>query len=337
MQHSPGQQLTLAEAVSAFENLPPALQIASLHPGMVQVDANRDLSLTPVYWRYADGPRQWLHSFHLGTAPGLTVLDVQSAYGYGGPLANTNDPGFVRDAHAAFTCWAKAQGVVAEFIRLHPMLQQQQWYMGQLSHNRDTVYVDLDQDLFEQYQVRRRTDVRRFMESGLRAERVAPDVMYAEFPSIYQSNMDQVGADASYYFSARYFEALFHSAWVDNWLIYANHQAVAGAVFLKSEQARIAEYHLSARLAEFEHFKSTPGLIHLAASYYQSAGYHAFYLGGGRSRDPGDSLLFFKKGFSRMTRPYFIGTEILDPEQYRALEMQYPEKARSGRVLFYKD
>ena len=98
MEPSAGRQLSLHKAVQTFETMPAQWQLASLHPAMVELDAARDQTLRPIHWCYeADGHRL-LHSFQLADNPGFAVRDVQSAYGYGGPLSNTDDPAFLKAA-----------------------------------------------------------------------------------------------------------------------------------------------------------------------------------------------------------------------------------------------
>ena len=332
-----GRQLSVTDAVKAFQTMPAELQLASLHPELVEIDAKRDALLQPVYWCFRVDDQVLLHSFQLGDNPGLAIRDIQSAYGYGGPLSNTDDPGFLRMADDAFKLWARDQSVVAEFLRLHPLMAQSKWYSGEVVNNRETVYIDLTKNLFEQYENRRRTDIRRFLESGLSAERVSPQAMQRVFPALYRENMERIGAADDYYFPESYFDALFGVKGADNWLVSSEGQAVAGAVILASAPARVAEYHLGATAPGFERQKTASGLLHAVAGYYQSIGYRYFYLGGGRSVAADDGLLFFKKGFSPLTGQFQIGSRVYEREQYGTLQKLFPDNASSGRVLFYKE
>jgi len=337
MIQSVGRQLSLREAVSIFETMPAEWQLASLHPEMVELDSKRDTLLQPVYWCFQIDDQCLIHSFHLGENPGFAIKDVQSAYGYGGPLSNSDDGNFLRAADHAFRQWAQDNSVVAEFLRFHPLIPHRRWYSGEVTDNRETVHIDLTKELFEQYQTRRRTDVRRFLEGGLQVERTSSQAMQSAFPALYADNMDQVGATGDYYFRESYFDALFHFTGAENWLVYSDNRAIAGAVILVSPHASVVEYHLSAKARGYEQHRATIGLLHTAADYYKSLRYRYFYLGGGRSMDPDDSLFFFKKGFSSLTGQYRIGSRVYNTEQYVQLKMMLPSKAATGRVLFYKD
>lgn len=337
MNAAAGRQIGLEEAVEAFRAMPPAWQLASLHPRMVEVDALRDPLLRPTNWCYRDGERCFLHCFELGSNPGLAVNDVQSAYGYGGPLSNSDDATFLSAAQDAFQFWAQEHSIVAEFLRFHPLIPHSRWYSGNVASNRETVHMDLSRPLFVQYQTRRRTDVRRFSESGVSIRKVSPDTMNSIFPELYRTNMERIGAAQDYYFPLNYFEALLRFEEAEGWLAWQGDTAIAGAIFLVSASARVVEYHLGAQLQGFERQRAMVGLLHLAAEHYQSEAFQYLYLGGGRSVAPDDSLLFFKRGFSSLAGHFQTASKILDPEHYAHLTSRLPEKAATGRVLFYKD
>jgi hypothetical protein len=330
------RQLSLREAIDAFQTIPVQWQLASLHPQMVAIDASRDALFHPVYWCFEAGDRRLLHSFQLIDNPGLTIRDIQSAYGYGGPISNSDDREFLRAADLAFAQWARGNDVIAEFLRFHPLVPHGKWYAGEIVDNRETVHIDLAGELFEQYQARRRSDVRRVLKGDLRVERVSPHTMTAVFPELYKKNMDQIGATQDYYFSDSYFQSLFSSQGTENWLAFSGMQAVAGAVMLVSNSAGVAEYFLGAKAPNSDEQRAMIGLLHFAADHYKSASFRYLYLGGGRSVDPDDSLLFFKKGFTSLTGRYQIGSRVYDTEIYARLKDRFPERAATGRVLFYK-
>lgn len=317
--------------------MPQELQVASLHPEMVNLDALREEHLHAVYWCYKEVESCMVHSFHVETTPELDATDIQSAYGYGGPISNSDEPDFLYRADQAFGRWAQEHAILAEFLRFHPLVAHGRWYSGKVVDNRQTVYVNLTEDLFQQYAVRRRTDVRRALEAGIRLERLDGSSMLKVFPEIYWENMNQIGASRSYYFNLDYFDNLFKFSGTEGWLAFYEDKPIAGAVFLVSEQAKLAEYHLGAKLQGFDHLRAPIALLHAAAVFYQSKGYERFYLGGGRSTQETDSLLFFKKGFSPYTATFRFGSRIYNPDKYAQLQQSFPDKAVNGRVLFYKN
>lgn len=329
--------LQFQDAVEAFRLMPADFQLGSLHPRMVAIDAQKDPNLRPVYWQYRDGDLRLLHFFHLTDNSSIGVKDVQSAYGYGGPLSNCTDRAFLEEADRAFAAWARNNRIIAEFLRFHPLVPHEQWYHGHVSPNRITVCIDLRKDLLGQYLPRRRRNIRRYEASGLEACEVDRALMMAAFPRMYSSNMEAVSASQEYLFPDAYFEALLSFEQADSWLVISKGKPIAGTVILLSPDARVAEYHLGARSPEGDAHQAMAGLLHSVALHYQKLGYERFYLGGGRTTAPNDSLLFFKEGFARAEWMFRTAARIYDMSHYQDLARRMPEKAATGRVLFYKD
>ena len=49
-----------------------------------------------------------------------SYYDIETVYGYSGPLATNNNPEFLERAWKSFSVWCANEHVVAEFIRFHP-------------------------------------------------------------------------------------------------------------------------------------------------------------------------------------------------------------------------
>ena len=86
---------------------------------------------------------------------------MQSAYGYGGPVASTTDPAFLQSASAVWKDWCQEKKVLVEFIRFHPLLENWRFFSGDIFDDRMTVWIDLAvPGLMAQYTTRVRTAVR---------------------------------------------------------------------------------------------------------------------------------------------------------------------------------
>ena len=332
-----GVQLQLTDAVKIFQSLPVEIQLSSLNPAFAKTDELRDPRLSTIHWYFESNGNIFLHSFMLGKSDVFDVVDIQSPFGYGGPLANTSEPSFIETANNAFKQWIRDNAVVVSFLRFHPLVPHRKWFVGEVQNNREVVIVDLANDVFNGYKLSRRADVKLSSTYGLRIEQVKGDAMTKVFPLIYNENMNRARAGSEYYFTGHYFNALHNYPGCDNWLIYANETVVGGAVFLVSQPAKVAEYFLGAQTALGQSQKATIALLHYLAIHYKRLGYRYMYLGGGRSTSPNDSLLFFKKGFSPLSAQYQIGHNVYDPRRYRNLQLAAPTKASSGRILFYRD
>ncbi len=329
--------ITLEEAVALYERFSSALHAGTLHPRYVQADALRDATAKPCFWRYEEGGERYLHSFHLSPIQGTGWNDIQSPYGYGGPVATTDQPEFIAQAEAHYLAWAREHRVVAEFIRFHPLLDNWRFYGGESFTDRETVWLTLDQnDPLSGYEVRQRTAVRKAIKSGIEVRWLNGKEMLALFPGIYRQTMADIGADDFYYFNDAYFEALLGLPFACGCIALRNNEPVAGAVFLGFG---LGEYHLSGKTHEGAKVSATSLLIHEAAGRLRNAGLARLHLGGGTTREAADALLFFKAGFSPRRAVFRIGRRIFLPDAYQQLKLTFAKDyaLRPGRVLFYKN
>ena len=53
--------------------------------------------------------------------------DLETPYGYGGPIANSNDREFINTGNEKFLEWVKDSNILAEFIRFHPLFNTNQY------------------------------------------------------------------------------------------------------------------------------------------------------------------------------------------------------------------
>ena len=142
-------------AVSIFEKIPLASRLPSFHPSYLVADAARECGATrPVFFLYQEAAHVFYFPFLLGPIPGTPFFDIQSPYGYGGPLLSSQDPEFLNRAYRAYRAWCAEQNVVAEFIRFHPLAENWQSYDGERLYNRETVWLDLAADSAYEQRVR---------------------------------------------------------------------------------------------------------------------------------------------------------------------------------------
>ena len=149
------------EAKALFETLPEELKAPSLSPEYVAADSLRDASLEPLFWTYREENDILYHPFHMAKIPGTPYRDIQSAYGYGGPVATSEDPGFLGRADCAFRKWCREKGIIAGFFRFHPLLRNWRFFQGEVIRDRTTIWIDLRvPDLLASYKPRHRTEIR---------------------------------------------------------------------------------------------------------------------------------------------------------------------------------
>lgn len=330
------ESLTLRQAADLYGQLPLPVKPATLHPAYVAADARRDAGLRPVYLAFRRGEACWLHGLHVASVAGTAWQDASSPYGYGGPVSSSDDPGFLAAAWSAYRQWMRAERVVVEYIRFHPLLANERWYGGAVADNRQVVCMDLAREFG--YPPRLRQTLAKAQRAGLRYREAPFAPASARFASLYREAMREIGADPFYLFDDGYFAALGASGLArlgvctrdgdDEWL--------AASVLLDGAGAR--EYHLAATTPQGRQGGAPSMVLHEAAQAARAAGLRHFYLGGGTDRSPGNRLLFFKGAFSPDRMAYRTGSALFDEGGYRALQERFPAAwaAHPEWPIFYR-
>jgi hypothetical protein len=330
-------QVNYNQALQAFSCLDKTKQIPSLHPYYVRADSKRDKTLEPVFFLFEENKNIFYYAFHLSRIPDTDYFDIQSPYGYGGPIASCNDSGFSEKAWAHFSLWCLEHNVIAEFVRFHPLLRNWQYFRGDVFDDRQTVWIDLTlDDLFMSYLTRSRTVIRKATKSGLSVEWLKGEMPLKEFYELYSLAMKEKEAGDFYVFPFEYHEELLNWDCSHLAICKLEGKTIAASLFLIGPS--LVEYHLSYALSEGRKLGASSLLLHEAAIYSKQKSCVNMHLGGGTDKQPDNPLLFFKKGFSRNTESFKIGKKIHNPEVYARLkkEWQRVHGVEPVRVLFYR-
>jgi hypothetical protein len=314
-------------------------------------DERRDVYFTSEYASLYEGPRvrarcvavhdggeSLVHVFaerRLATVGGRSLPEecciAESLYGYGGPLSTTDDPAFLASAARALEARQRERGIVSEFVRFHPLLDNVRWAPAAWAPtlDRHTVAMDLSGDerraWEDEYPSTHRNRIRRARAAGLRVEVSAGAADTATFLEIYGDTMRRVGARAFVRFSQAYFEGLrthLGSSFV-LFVVRWDARVVAGAVVLTF--GRLLHHHLSGSTEDAQRVGTNNLLFHEIAAWGRANGYHWFHLGGGATPGPDDQLLRFKGNFSPIRRPFHIGRIVYDARRHEALRSMWRE------------
>ncbi len=253
-----------------------------------------------------------------------TWFDIESVYGYTGPLATTSDQRFLSAAWDCFDSWCRQGRVIAEFVRFNPIIDNFSFVDPSyvVSLDRETVVVNLncrEDELWQSYSSRHRNMIRKAEKNGLKCAEVPPAAGISHFKKLYLETMNRVGADEYYFFSDNYFNGL--TQWLSDslrlFVVRSGERVVAAALFLLSSDC--IHYHLQGSGRDAMHLAPVPLLLHTVALWGLQRGYRALYLGGGSTTDPHDRLFLFKASISKLRRSYFTGRRVRDPENYDKL------------------
>lgn len=259
--------------------------------------------------------------------------DIETAYGYGGPIVKKNDADFEAAFEKAFLKYCQTENIIAEFLRFHPLLENEKIFRRKIDvlHNRKTVWIDLEKDLdkiwMQDISTQNRNIVKKCIKNGLRVE-ISED--YDEFLEIYNQTMKKVQANKFYFFNKTYYDSVKSNPCCLLMRVRKDCDTLAAAIFM--EYGDYFHYHLSGSKQEF--LKLTPNNILLweAIKYAKMKGYKKLHLGGGLSDLEEDSLFRFKKKFSSEYKDFYIGKRVHNLKIYEKLiekwESEHGEKAK---------
>lgn len=262
--------------------------------------------------------------------PGLH--DIETVYGYSGPVATTDAADFLAEAWQGFEGWGREQNVVCEFIRFSPLLRSERFAAPQteVSLDRETVEIRLaggEEALWQGYESAQRNRVRKAMRRGLACHETSLDEGLATFRDLYESTMQRAGASDFYFFPDSYYRDLRRTLSDDTKLFvvrYGRDPIAAGLFFA---YGRTLHYHLGASREDALPLAPNNLMFHQVALWGQQHGFERLHLGGGRSNAPDDALLRFKKRFSRHVLTFHVGRRIWQAERYAMLCELWQEQA----------
>jgi CelD/BcsL family acetyltransferase involved in cellulose biosynthesis len=289
-------------------------------PAYVAMSAKADGG-EPGALHVSEGPRRWLLPVVLrGIAEG--ARDATSPYGYPGPLVVAGDVAFARDALAAATELLAREGVVALFVRGHPVLGPgPPAGIGTLVEHGPTLSIDLTlsgEELWRRTTSGHRSEINKAARAGHRAFMDDGFEHLGAFAALYRATMQRVQATGYYFFSDEYFADL-RSALGERLrlcVVEIGGEIAAGGLFV--ETGGLVQYHLSGTDARFLRERPTKLMLHFVRERARERGFKRLHLGGGVGSAE-DTLFKFKAGFATDRHVFWTLRVVTDEEAYGAL------------------
>ena len=256
-----------------------------------------------------------------GKISGNVYFDFSTPYGYGGWLIEGDEPAALFEAYDR---WCVKNGIVSEFVRFHPLLENHRYsekYYEVIPLG-NTVAMDLSspEKIWENITSKNRNMIRKARKSGIRIYSGRNPAIFETFRGIYNGTMDKDNAEDYYYFGPEFYGSICEDLPQNSQVFYAqlDGKVIAASIILAAD-GRL-NYHLSGSLKEFAGLAPTNLLLYEAALWGAANGCRTFHLGGGVGSGE-DSLFRFKKAFYRQDDlPRFhIGRRIIDREEYDKL------------------
>lgn len=305
-------------------------------------------STRPEVFSYEEKGKTFFMAYLKNSIPGSEYYDFETPYGYSGPLSNTSEERFLRNAWDNFYDNCVKSRIIAGFLRFNPILGNHLFAVSehvQVTKERDVVVMTLDQksadDIWKQYDGNTRNKIRLAMKNAVYVRRAADPQTLKVFMTVYYKTMDRLSADKFYYFKDDFFEKIAKNL-KDNhaiFIAYLGSKPVGGAMALFTK--KILCYFLSSTVEEGRRLGVANLLRHQVIGFARESGMDFINFGGGRSSDDNDELLRFKKGFSDETKSFYIGKFMVNPAEYSRLckawlESSSAEKAKKYNALFLK-
>lgn len=301
-----------------------------------------------------DGDARWLYPFlksptdPLG-APigGQSLFDIQTAYGYGGPVVNGagENGNFLETAWQTFHHWCAGEGVVGEFCRFHPLIDNHRWASGDMAiiDDRETVVMEareyVDAVWNSSYYRVHRNMIRRAEREGYSFRAIETGDHMSWFEPMYAATQDKLKAQAETRFSRKYFDTLVAELGENSWLAVVEKERtiLCAAIVLQGE--RFAHSHLMGYRDLGSFAGITNLLYHGAACEAAELGLSELHMGGGGSGDPKDPLFRFKATLGPGRGMFRIGTRCHNQGLYDTLGERWTARfgpRPGGYFLYYR-
>lgn len=250
-----------------------------------------------------------------------SLFDITSPYGYTGYLRNRDSI----NMEAFYSCFNKFcidNGIVSEFIRFHPLLNNVSYSPKKVNilQERETVVIDLDNKIdviLSEMQPNCRNKIKKAINNNVTIIQDDDFINIDLFYELYINTMYRLKANKYYFFAKKWFHAFIDLMKKNTALFHAYHDGkiVNSALFIFNNV--YIHYFLSGSLFEMRKLAANNLLIYEVALWAKAIGIKYFHLGGGYQ--PNDSLSYFKSSFSSHTKKFCIGGVIHQSTFYEYL------------------
>jgi len=259
--------------------------------------------------------------------------DLETAYGYGGFYTNSDDKHFIKRAFKEYYKKCENEKIIAEFIRFHPFNNFPIKYNNYLEFNiydRDVVIITLNKNIIDSYS----SKVRNIIKKADKKVTIQKSDNLIKFINLYNGTMKRNSATDFYFFSEDIFKNLYKIKNIDLYKVVFENEIIAMGFFIKGED--FIHYHLSANSILSYSLNANYALLYNLSEIGKKEGKSYFILGGGTTSLADDSLLKFKKKFSKETKPFYISGKIYNKKMYRRYIELWEEQSKVEVKYFLK-
>jgi len=336
--------------IGILKELPIELRDVYFYPDYVGLNCSNKNSQAYLFV-YKKNEKIWINPFIKVKTPihaknvDKIFYDLETPYGYGGPISNSNDYKFIDDGNKKFLDWVKDSNILAEFIRFHPLFDTNHFAHSSVEIIEDRTTCSLDLRLvnekFEPFKSKVKNMIKMAKKNKLSVKISKSKEDFDFFKKIYIRLMFKKKAEKNLFFNKNYFENLFNLIAKYGFLVIVKYQEqnIAAGIFLHGEE--LLHYHLSAFDLNIKKNGTFNLMIYEAAMHGKEIGLKTLHLGGGYLKKHNDPLLKFKRSMSTHQHIFMIGKRINNLEIYNnnveQWKIKYPllSKTYRNRLLCY--
>ena len=247
-------------------------------------------------------------------------FDFATPYGYGGWIIEGNGTEML---FGTYRKWMERNGIISEFVRFHPMLNNYKYCQAfyEVIRLGEVVHMELSSpgEIWENIISKNRNRIRKAIKNDIRIYNGRFPEIYEKFRVIYNGTMDKDNADSYYYFGSKFYASVLEDLSENAQIFWAEKdgQVIAASIMLAANGRM--NYHLSGSVREYSSLAPGNLILYKAALWGCANGYRTLYLGGGVGSEE-DSLFKFKRAFFKgdLNR-FYIGKNIIDQKKYDTL------------------
>lgn len=264
------------------------------------------------------------------TENNINYYDISSVYGFSGPLLNTENDNFKKQAWEEVDRWARENNVVCEFVRFSVFLKNHLWAHSEckIEINRPISYTLLKEDSDEQFKSlpsKTQNMIRRAQREGFTSRILSLEDGLTDFIELYEKTMNRNGASNFFYYGQKYYDYFLKMPKEEVVLsaVFKDSQMVSAAIGLKNDD--YVFYHLGASLKEASRLGAGNLVLFELSMYCLKKKLRFFNVGGGRTSSLDDPLFRFKKNNGTGVTDFYIGKRIIDNKIYENIKEQWME------------
>jgi hypothetical protein len=285
----------------------------------------------PFLFKYTDAGKILLIPFlkrYIRKINKKRIYDIQSVYGYTGPISNSRNEYFLKTGFREFNKYCIENNIISELIRFNPIINNHLIINNndeyELTKVKPYVILNLSKDINTlklKYKKRLRGYINKAEKEFNNLVKFTKDKnVLNSFYELYRKHMKYLGVENYYYMSEPYFSKLTKMIEKQGFLAYSelDGRIIAGLIFLSDSE--VSYYVHGARDVNIkENELINKFLFHKSFEFEIMNGMKKIFLGGGVSNKCDDNLFRFKKKFGGEVTTFYMGKRIHHLELYNKI------------------